>query len=164
LLDKTNTAGGVWVDAAYRSAANEAFLARRGFVSRIHRKRPMGGPMPEATRRANAQKSKIRSRVEHVFAELKDRMGLLVRTVGLARATTKIGVANLVYNMRCLSFLRRTAAACRSQRAKSPPPSRAGQIRPIPKTSDPPRRAQAGPLEAVDRSVQIQHGRRPSNY
>src|ERR1700747_3583930 len=43
-------------------------------------------------------KSKIRSRVEHVFAEQKDRMGLFIRTIGIARATTKVGLANLVYN------------------------------------------------------------------
>jgi hypothetical protein len=30
--------------------------------------------------RANNAKSKIRSRVEHVFAEQKDRMGLFIRT------------------------------------------------------------------------------------
>ena len=37
LLDKRNTAAVVWADSAYRSAANEDFLARNGFVSRIHR-------------------------------------------------------------------------------------------------------------------------------
>ena len=47
--------------------------------------------MPEAIRRANNAKSKIRSRVEHVFAEQKDRMGLFIRTIGIARAKTKIG-------------------------------------------------------------------------
>ena len=46
--------------------------------------------MPEAIRRANTAKSKIRSRVEHVFAAQKDRMGLFIRTVGTARAKTKI--------------------------------------------------------------------------
>jgi hypothetical protein len=34
-------------------------------------------------------------------------MGLFVRTIGLARATTKIGLANLVYNMRRLLWLDR---------------------------------------------------------
>ena len=38
--------------------------------------------MPGAIRRANAAKSKIRARVEHVFAEQKDRMELFVRTIG----------------------------------------------------------------------------------
>jgi len=74
LLDKTNTAGAVFADTAYRSATNEAFMEKNGFVSRIHRKKPKGKPMPAAMRRANAAKSKIRLRVEHVFAAQKDRM------------------------------------------------------------------------------------------
>ena len=109
LLDKTNTARGVWADTAYRSAANEAFMAMNGFVNRIHRKKPTGRAMPAAIRRANNAKSKIRSRVEHVFAELKDRMDLFIRTIGIARATTKIGLANLVFNIKRLLFFRRLA-------------------------------------------------------
>jgi IS5 family transposase len=109
LLDKTNTASGVWADTAYRSAANEAFMATNGFVSHVHRKKPKGRAMPAAIRRANNAKSKIRSRVEHVFAELKDRMELFIRTIGIARATTKIGLANLVFNIKRLLFLRRVA-------------------------------------------------------
>jgi len=111
LLDKSNTASAVWADTAYRSAANEAFLVRNGFVSHIHRKKPKGRTMPEVMRRANNAKSKIRSRVEHVFAEQKDRMDLFIRTVGIARATTKIGMANLVYNIKRLIFLRRAVVA-----------------------------------------------------
>jgi transposase, IS5 family len=111
LLDKTNTASTVWADTAYRSKANEEFLAKNGFVSRIHRKKPPGRPMPETRRRANALKSKVRSRVEHVFAAQKDKMDLFVRTIGLARATMKIGMANIVYNMKRLVFLDRLAAA-----------------------------------------------------
>ncbi len=111
LLDKTNTSRQVWADTAYRSKANEAFMEKNGFVSRIHRKKAKGKPIPEAVRRANNAKSKVRSRVEHVFAAQKDRMDLFVRTIGIARATTKIGMANLVYNIKRLLFLQRTAAA-----------------------------------------------------
>jgi len=100
LLDKSNTASGVWADTAYRSAANETFLTKKGFVSHIHRKKPKGRAMHETMRRANNAKSKIRACVEHVFAEQKDRMGLFIRTIGIARATTKIGMAKLVYNIK----------------------------------------------------------------
>ena len=110
LLDRSNTASGVWADTAYRSAANEAFMEKNGFVSRVHRKKPKGRPMPAAMRRANAAKSKIRSYVEHVFAEQKDRMNLFVRTIGIARAKVKIGMANLVYNFKRLIFLQRSVA------------------------------------------------------
>ena len=111
LLDKTNTASAVWADTADRSKANEDFLAKNGFLSRIHRKKPPGRPMPPTMRHANALKSAVRSRVEHVFAAQKDKMDLFIRTIGLARATMKIGMANIVYNMKRLVFLRRLAAA-----------------------------------------------------
>ena len=111
LLDKTNFGASVWADTAYRSKANEAFMENHGFTSRVHRKKPKGRPMPEPTRRANARKSTVRSRVEHVFAVEKCRMGLTVRGIGLARATTKIGMVNLVANMKRLIWLNRTTSA-----------------------------------------------------
>jgi IS5 family transposase len=111
VLDRSNTASDVWADTAYRSAKNEEMLTGRGLVSRIHRKKPKGKPMPERTRIANGQKSKVRSAVEHVFAHQKCLMGLVVRTIGLARARVKIGLANLAYNMRRLVWLRAKYAA-----------------------------------------------------
>ena len=80
-------------------------LTRRGFASRIHRKKPNGRPMPERTRISNARKSRVRSAVEHVFAHQKGLMGLVVRTVGIERAKVKIGMANLAYNMRRFVWL-----------------------------------------------------------
>ncbi len=76
-----------------------AWLDKNGFVSDIHQKKPKGRPMSEATARANGRRSKIRSRIEHVFAHQKARMELFVRTIGIARATMKIGLANLAYNI-----------------------------------------------------------------
>ncbi len=95
VVDADNTAGDVWADTAYCSAKNEACLAERGLVSRIHRKKPPGRSMPVRTRRANARKSTVRSAVEHVFARQKGPMALVVRTIGLARARVEIGLANL---------------------------------------------------------------------
>ena len=105
VIDANNTAGDIWADTAYRSAKNEAWLASRGLVSRIHRKKPPGRPMPARTRQANARKSAVRSVVEHVFARQKGPMGLVVRTIGLARARVKIGLANLAYNIKRLVWL-----------------------------------------------------------
>ena len=56
--------------------------------------------MAPRTRKANARKSAVRSPVEHVFAYQKGPLGLLIRTIGMARARVKIGLANLTYNMR----------------------------------------------------------------
>ena len=86
-------------DTAYRSKTNEEWLEKNGYVSDIHHKKPKGRPMSEATSRANGRRSKIRAFVEHVFAQQKARMSLFVRTIGIARARTKIGMANLAYNL-----------------------------------------------------------------
>lgn len=67
--------------------------------------------MPETMRRADALKSEARSRVEHIFAMQKDKMELFIRTIGIGRATMKIGMANIVYNVKRLVFLGRLAAA-----------------------------------------------------
>jgi IS5 family transposase len=112
LLDPDNTASDVRADTAYRPARNEALLAERGLVSRVHRKKPKGRPMPERSRRANARKSAVRAAVEHVFAHQKGPMGLVVRTIGLARARVKIGLADLAFNMKRFVWLSgRTAPA-----------------------------------------------------
>ena len=71
LIDQENTARDLWADTSYRSAKNEDLLRERRLVSRIHRKKPNGKPMPQRTRLANAVKSKVRSAVEHVFAHQK---------------------------------------------------------------------------------------------
>lgn len=99
LIARTNTSRSVWADSAYRSAENEEWLEAQGMFSRIHRRKSRGRPMPKRTRRANAAKSAVRSKVEHIFAHQKARMGMTIRTIGLARARATITLANIVYNM-----------------------------------------------------------------
>ena len=71
--------------------------------------------MPRHIQKSNVGKSVIRLRVEHVFADQKSQTELFVRTVGITRATMRIGLANIVYNMRRFLFLERiNAAALRS--------------------------------------------------
>lgn len=100
LIDPDNTASAVWADTAYRSQVNEAYLEGHGKVSQVHRKKPRGKAMPKRTARANAKKSAVRARVEHVFAHQKGFMGLAIRTIGLARAKATITLANMAYNMK----------------------------------------------------------------
>jgi hypothetical protein len=110
LLDRTNTAGGLWADTAYRSRKNEELLRQRMLTSHIHRmeaRPPANAPAPRAGER---EEPAVRAHIEHVFAEQKHRMGLFVRTIGRARASTKIGLASLVYNMHRLLWLQRQPA------------------------------------------------------
>ncbi len=66
--------------------------------------------MSERASKANGRRSKVRVRVEHPFAHLKGPMALFIRTIGLARAKTKIGMANLTYNFRRYVFHERNRA------------------------------------------------------
>lgn len=61
--------------------------------------------MPERIAGANAKRSVVRSAVEHVFTGQKHSMGLVVRTISIARARIKIGMANLAYNFQRLAWL-----------------------------------------------------------
>ncbi len=105
LLDPANTARGVWADTAYRSAASLELLARRGHVGHLQRKKPRGKPMPRHVARGNATRGRVRAAVEHVFAARKRRLGLVIRTVGIARARAKVGSANLAYNFARFAWL-----------------------------------------------------------
>ena len=112
LIDPSNTASDVWADSAYRSAENERYVKGAGKTSRIHRRKAKGRPLPARTRKANAARSAVRSRVEHVFAYQKGPMGMIVRTIGIARAKATITLANIAYNMKRWRWLdSRTAPA-----------------------------------------------------
>lgn len=61
LLDATNTGPTACADSAYRSRANEAFMAKHGFrIQFLHRK-PKGRPMAPHIRHGNAGRSKVRA-------------------------------------------------------------------------------------------------------
>ncbi|GBR54973.1 transposase [Gluconobacter sphaericus NBRC 12467] len=98
-------------DTAYRLKANEDFMEKQGFISKVHRKKTHLKPMSRHILRSNAEKSVIRSRVEHVFADQKSHTGLFIRTVGISRATMRIRLANIVYNMRRFFFEKVNASA-----------------------------------------------------
>jgi IS5 family transposase len=102
LLDADNSSRSVWADSAYRSQAREDSLREAGYRSHIHRKGARGQALNDRAKEANRKRSTVRARVEHIFAQQADR---LVRTIGQARAAIKIGLMNIVYNMRRFAWL-----------------------------------------------------------
>uniref|UniRef100_UPI001EE74993 transposase n=1 Tax=Sphingobium bisphenolivorans TaxID=1335760 RepID=UPI001EE74993 len=109
VVTNDNTASDVWADGL--SEPGQRGVAQAAVPGQPHyRKKPRGKPMSERTARANAAKSKVRARVEHVFVRQKDQMGLFIRTIGIKRAEAKITLANLAYNMHRLIVHERRAA------------------------------------------------------
>ncbi len=106
LLDDENTSGAVWADSAYRSYGNLWHLGINGYREHIQRKGHRNRPLTEREKQGNRSRSRIRSRVEHVFGVQLQRAGnLVVRTVGKLRAYIKIGLRNLAYNLDRYSLL-----------------------------------------------------------
>ena len=77
-------------------------MAANAFESQIYEKGARNHPLTDKQKASNRIKSKIRARVEHVFGAQHAMGGHIVRTIGIARARAKIGMMNLVYNMRRL--------------------------------------------------------------
>ena len=103
-----NSAKDVWADSAYRSEEAELNLQVMGYRSHVHKKGSRDKPLSERDQTANKRKSKVRARVEHVFGSITNEQGgLYSRVVGLARTKLKVGMMNVVYNMRRLVTLRR---------------------------------------------------------
>lgn len=97
----------VYADSAYRSDQIEASLYASDYISCIHERAHTNMPLTDKQIAKNKIKSKIRARVEHVFGHIKTNLnGDFVRTIGKPRATAKICLTNLVYNINRFCFLR----------------------------------------------------------
>ena len=109
LIDPDNTSSDIWADAAYRSWTREATLKADGYRSHIHTRGQASKPVSACQCRASRKRSKVRSRVEHVFAAQQAMGGKLVRTVSLARARVKVAMMNIVYNLKRWCWLEAVA-------------------------------------------------------
>ena len=100
LLDDANSSRDVWVDSAYRSKESVKQLKKQGFREHLQRKGSRNNKLTEWEKQGNRTRSKVRSRVEHIFGAQSMTAGnLILRTIGFVRAQAKIGLRNLAYNM-----------------------------------------------------------------
>lgn len=99
VLDRMNTASNVWADTAYRLTKNEVMLRGAGSCrASIARCRPVDRSLiasasPTRRNRNFAATWSVTSAIRRVRC-------VVVQTIGIARGTFKIGIANLAYNMR----------------------------------------------------------------
>jgi IS5 family transposase len=90
----------VHADSAYSSEKSEKILKAKEITAQINQKGAKHVELSEEEKKANREKSKVRVRVEHVFGFMTNTMkSLRLRSIGLARAKTFIGLMNLVYNL-----------------------------------------------------------------
>lgn len=108
LIRKEDKGKEMYGDSAFRSEETEKRLRGMGIKSQIHERAYKNKPLTEEQKALNKEKSKIRARVEHVFAWMEQTTGMFIRTIGRKRAETRIGFMNLMYNMKRYIFLKRT--------------------------------------------------------
>ena len=66
----------------------------------VHKKGYRNKPLTDKQKASNKDKSKTRARVDYVFGFMEQSInGLIVRSVGIKRATAVIGLINLTYNL-----------------------------------------------------------------
>lgn len=110
LLDGENEGDELWADSAYFAEKIDMILNLIGFDVKIHERAFKNKPLTEKQKENNTEKSKIRARVEHVFGCWVMSMGgKLLRSIGIDRAKTNLGLKNLVYNMKrfiCLESMK----------------------------------------------------------
>src|SRR5215469_15268849 len=73
--------------------------------NRIHEKGYRNRPLTKTQEKNNTAKSRIRARVEHVFAAIQQFGGKTIRTIGITRAEMQIGLLNLTYNLMRFTYL-----------------------------------------------------------
>jgi len=100
LLDEKDKGQDLHADSAYTGKEQEKIIAKYEMNNKVHEKGYKNKPLTEQQKKSNNEKSKTRVRVEHVFGFMEQSMnGLIVRSVGIKRATGIIGLINLTYNL-----------------------------------------------------------------
>lgn len=101
LLDKNKDTGkDLWADSAYTGKNQEKTIEKYKMNNKVNEKGYKNKPLTDKQKKNNREKSKIRSRVEHVFGFIEGSMNKFqLNCVGIKRATAIIGLINLTYNM-----------------------------------------------------------------
>jgi len=100
LLDPKNTSQDVWADSAYRSEDAIENLRANGYREHLQRKGSRSRKLTNWGQQENRTRSRIRSRVEHIFGVQAQRTGnMILRGIGIILSSTKIGLRNLAFNL-----------------------------------------------------------------
>ena len=100
LLTEEDEGQDFYADSAYTGEEQEKVIDKYKMKNKVNEKGYRNKPLTDEQKTSNREKSKTRARVEHVFGFMEQSMnGLIVRSVGIVRATGIIGLINLTYNL-----------------------------------------------------------------
>jgi len=100
LLDDNDKGEPFYADSAYTGEPQKKIIASKGMENRVCEKGYRNRPLTEEQKTNNREKSRFRSRVEHIFGFMEMSMNsMYIQCIGIKRATAIIGLMNLTYNM-----------------------------------------------------------------
>ena len=100
LLDEKDKGEPLYADSAYTGEPQEKIIAGKEMVNRVCKRGYRNRPLTEEQKVNNTEKSRFRSRVEHIFGFMEMSMNsMYIQCIGIKRATATIGLMNLTYNM-----------------------------------------------------------------
>ena len=100
LLTEKDEEQDLYADSAYTGEEQDKTIAKYKMKNKVHEKGYRNKPLTEQQKANNTKKSKVRARVEHVFGFMEQSMnGLVLKSVGITRASGIIGLINLTYNL-----------------------------------------------------------------
>jgi IS5 family transposase len=100
LLNENDRGEAFFADSAYSGAPQEAIIKDKGMINQVCEKGTRNHPLTEEQKAGNREKSRVRSRVEHIFGFMENSMNsMYIQCIGIKRATAIIGLMNLTYNM-----------------------------------------------------------------
>lgn len=113
LLDPNNSSLDLWADSAYKSREIDGICENKTYHNHIHHRAYRNKPLNGHQKRSNTAKSRVRARIEHMFAQAKNwGKRFVVGGIGITRNRFDIGLKNLVYNLRRYEFLERRWEQC----------------------------------------------------
>ena len=87
-------------DSAYTGQEQEKIIAAKGMNNKVCEKGYRNRPLTQEQKASNTEKSRIRSRVEHIFGFMENSInGMYLYNIGMKRIKAIIGLMNLTYNM-----------------------------------------------------------------
>ena len=102
----------VYADSAYMGKEREEALSTRNIKAHFVKHATRYKKLSEKEQKRNRRLAQTRARLEHVFGTIKQFYGDTVRYIGLERSGVRVGLVNLLYNMKHFCILRKSGELC----------------------------------------------------
>lgn len=100
LIDEKDENEDFYGDSAYSGQKQQDILSQKGMIDKTCKKGYRNSPLTEQDNVINREKSRVRSRVEHIFGFMETSMnGMNLYAIGIKRVEGLVGLMNLTYNM-----------------------------------------------------------------